>query len=175
MNRRGVVPAKTSAIVILIEDPRWREDPSVLRLMRRAVRRTLASALATPKGKNRPARGLTILLSNDKKLRALNSGFRNKDKPTNVLSFPATGDPSSLGDIAIAFGVVQREARAQKKDFADHAAHLALHGTLHLIGYDHEKASEALIMEALEIELLAYLGIADPYRARPYTRRRKAS
>ncbi len=123
---------------------------------------------------------VTILLSNNAKLRALNRSFRGKDKPTNVLSFAPADDPASLGDLAMAFQTVKSEARAQKKNLGDHAAHLAMHGTLHLLGYDHEKPSEARRMEALEIELLATLGIADPYRPRlraprPYTKRRKAS
>ena len=108
-------------------------------------------------------------------MRALNASFRGKDKVTNVLSFSAADDPSSLGDIAMAYGLVKREARAQGKNFADHAAHLAMHGTLHLLGWDHEKAKDARRMEAVETQLLAALGIADPYRARPYTGGRKAS
>ena len=108
-------------------------------------------------------------------MRALNASFRGKDKVTNVLSFSAADDPSSLGDIAMAYGLVKREARAQGKNFADHAAHLAMHGTLHLLGWDHEKAKDARRMEAVETQLLAGLGIADPYRARPYTGGRKAS
>jgi probable rRNA maturation factor len=104
-------------------------------------------------------------------LRALNAGFRRLDRPTNVLSFPAApGDPSFLGDIAMAYGVVKREARTQGKLFSAHAAHLAVHGTLHLLGYDHETPHDARTMESLEIRLLATLGIADPYAPRPYTR-----
>ena len=75
----------------------------------------------------------------------------------------------------MAYGVVKREARAQRKNFAAHAAHLALHGTLHLLGWNHEKANDARMMEALEIALLATLGIADPYAPRPYTAGRKAA
>jgi probable rRNA maturation factor len=122
------------------------------------------------------APALTILLSNDRKLRALNASFRKQDKPTNVLSFPSPGPADSYrGDVALAYGVVAREARAQKKKFSDHAAHLAIHGTLHLLGFDHEKASDAKDMETLETELLAALGITDPYAPRPLTRPRKAA
>jgi probable rRNA maturation factor len=166
MTARARSRAGGPAIVLLIEEPRWREDASVVRSIRRAVRLGLAG--------NKMAESVTILLTGAAKLRALNAAFRGKDAATNVLSFPAArADASSFGDIAIAYGVVKREARLQKKDFAAHAAHLALHGTLHLLGYDHEKATAADIMESREIRLLAALGIADPYRPRPYTRGRK--
>ena len=123
--------AKAPAISILIEEPRWREDPPALRLVRRAVRLALTSPPhLNPLPQGGRGKSVTLLLSNDAKLRALNASFRRLDKPTNVLSFPATaGAPSSLGDIAMAYGVVKREARAHRKNFAAHAAHLALHGT----------------------------------------------
>jgi probable rRNA maturation factor len=188
----GARSPKAPAITIVVEEPRWREDTSLLRLIRRAVRRAMASpphvrsrrqARANPLsrlGGEGQGEGtvstLTVLLSNDKKLRALNAGFRGKDKPTNVLSFPSAGAGGPyLGDIALGYGVLIREARAQKKELSAHAAHLAIHGTLHLLGYDHEKARDAKAMEALEIELLAALGIADPYAPRPLTRPRKAA
>lgn len=176
MKRASRSTAKAPAISLLIEESRWREDASILRLIRRAVRSTLTSCSpADPLPRTGSGKSVTILLSSNAKLRALNGSFRGKDKPTNVLSFASAGDPGSLGDIAMAFGVVKSEARAQKKNIAEHAAHLAMHGVLHLLGYDHEKSNDARRMEALEIELLATLGIADPYRPRPYTRGRKAS
>ena len=189
----GARPTKAPAIAIVVEEPRWRKDASLPRLIRRAVRRTLASpphprsrrqaranSSLSPLGGEGQGEGavstLTVLLSNDQRLRALNANFRGKDKPTNVLSFPSAGGGGSyLGDIALGYGVVAREARAQKKKLSAHAAHLAIHGTLHLLGYDHEKASGAKEMEALEIALLATLGIADPYAPRPLTRPRKAA
>jgi probable rRNA maturation factor len=151
-------PAKVPRISIIVDDSRWRADKAVLDLIRRAVRLTLlGSAEVSP---------VTILLSNDKRLRELNAAFRGQDKPTNVLSFPgASGGEPYLGDVAIGYGVVSREARAQKKSLAAHAAHLAVHGVLHLLGFDHEKANEANRMEQQEIRLLARLGIADPYTA----------
>jgi probable rRNA maturation factor len=93
----------------------------------------------------------------------LNTHFRGKNKPTNVLSFPSS-DPAYLGDIAIAYGVVAREAKAQKKRIKAHAAHLAVHGVLHLLGFDHEIETDAVVMEGLETRILATLGLADPYR-----------
>lgn len=168
--------SKPPSISVAIEESGWRKDKAALRLMRRAVRLALvlpphpALARATARSGEVADPAVTLLLTTDAKLRSLNAAFRGKDKPTNVLSFPAAGALSYLGDVALAFGVVQREARAQGKAFADHAAHLALHGTLHLLGYDHEAASEARIMEAIERKLLERLGIADPYASRSYSR-----
>jgi probable rRNA maturation factor len=103
----------------------------------------------------------------------LNRQFRGKDKPTNVLSFPS-GDSGYLGDVAIALGVVEREARAQGKSVPAHAAHLAAHGILHLKGYDHVTASACAIMERAETLILVKLGLPPPYTPRPYTKAAKA-
>ena len=169
---RALAPRKHPAISVVIEDPRWREDSSVLRLIRRAARLALSGSYE-PRSK---APVLTILLADDAKLRALNASFRGKDKPTNVLSFPASpSDGPYLGDVALARGVVAREARAQGKSLAAHAAHLVVHGILHLTGHDHEKPNDARVMEALETGMLAKLAIADPYAPRHYTRRGKAA
>ena len=105
---------------------------------------------------------MTILLTSDATVRSLNVQFRGKDKATDVLAFPAC-EPGYLGDVAIAYGVAAAEARGARKRLIDHVTHLALHGTLHLLGYDHSRAREARIMEALETALLARLNIADPH------------
>ncbi|HMI96974.1 MAG TPA: rRNA maturation RNase YbeY [Micropepsaceae bacterium] len=184
--RRAPAPRKHPAISVVVEDARWREDSSVLRLIRRAARLALGNVspgkgeVAAPQrrggGSNSAPPALTILLSDDARLRALNASFRGKDKATNVLSFPsASSDEPYLGDVALGRGVVAREARAQGKSFAAHAAHLVIHGILHLTGHDHEKANDARAMEALETALLAKLTIADPYAPRHYTRRGKAA
>jgi probable rRNA maturation factor len=102
-------------------------------------------------------------LADDKNLRRLNRDFRGKNKATNVLSFPGTGDYA--GDIAIAHGVTKAEAKTAGKKFADHAVHLVVHGVLHLAGYDHERPKDAKVMEPLEVKILKRLGIADPYMA----------
>ena len=102
------------------------------------------------------------MLTDDAEVRQLNARWRGKDKPTNVLSFPA-GDPVLIGDVVLAFQTVKREAAEQGKHFGDHLSHLVVHGALHLIGYDHVKARDAEAMEALERRVLAGLGIADPY------------
>ena len=98
----------------------------------------------------------------------LNARWRGLDKPTNVLSFPAAPadqllDSATLGDVALAFETLAREAETSGVSFADHYRHLVTHGFLHLIGYDHETDDEAGRMEALETRILARLGVADPY------------
>jgi probable rRNA maturation factor len=115
---------------------------------------------------------LAVMLTDDAGIRTLNKNWRGQDKPTNVLSFPAlqpTGKPSlddaprMLGDIAIAYETTRREADDEQKPFDHHLSHLAVHGFLHLIGYDHEKDGDAEAMENLEREILGLLGIPDPY------------
>ncbi len=110
--------------------------------------------------------GVTILLTDDESVRELNARFRQKDYPTNVLSFPAPQNPEGhLGDIALAYGVCAREAAEQGKPLAHHLQHLVAHGVLHLVGYDHETDAEAEQMEGLERVILAGLGVPDPYAA----------
>jgi probable rRNA maturation factor len=107
-----------------------------------------------------------ILLTTDEAVRRLNARFLGKDKPTNVLSFPAPPNPfGQLGDVALALGVCEREAREQGKPLADHVRHLLVHGLLHLLGYDHQIDAEAEAMESLERSVLARLGVPDPYDA----------
>jgi len=108
---------------------------------------------------------ITVRFVDDEEGRALNRDYRGKDYATNVLSFPYETDPVVLGDLVIAPAVCAREAAEQGKAVADHMAHLVVHGVLHLSGYDHESDAEAEAMEALEGEILAGLGIADPYLA----------
>jgi len=118
---------------------------------------------------------IAVMLTNDAGIRTLNNNWRGIDKPTNVLSFPAlqpTGPlgeddpPRMLGDIAIAYETMRREADEAQKPFEHHLSHLTVHGFLHLIGYDHETDDEAEEMEALETKILAQLGIPDPYADR---------
>ena len=112
---------------------------------------------------------LTIRLTDDEESQALNSEYRGKDKPTNVLSFPFEMPPGIplelLGDLIICVGVVEQEAKEQEKTTEAHWAHMVIHGCLHLLGYDHIKDDEAEEMEALERDLMASLGYPDPYAA----------
>jgi probable rRNA maturation factor len=123
---------------------------------------------------------ISVKFTDDNEVRSLNAGYRGKDKPTNVLSFPmfeaelldslvmADGGEVLLGDIVLAAGICAREAEEKGIPVRDHAVHLVVHGTLHLLGYDHEQGeAEAVAMEEVEREALAALGIADPYEVHP--------
>jgi probable rRNA maturation factor len=149
-------------VIVLVEGPQWRKEG---REFPGELRRAAKAALDQVETESK---SMTILLADDAKLEALNAQFRGKQKPTNVLSFPAAGG-DYLGDVAIAYGVTAREAKESGKSIHDHTLHLAVHGVLHLLGYDHESAREARIMEPLEIAILAKLGIADPYAVRART------
>lgn len=110
---------------------------------------------------------VSILLTNDAAQQEINKRWRGKDSATNVLSFPQF-EPFSplsglLGDISLAYETVNTEAKKLDKSLEDHFIHLVIHGTLHLIGYDHETDADALVMEMLETEILSNMGVADPY------------
>lgn len=123
------------------------------------VRRAAAAAL-----EEAGARGaITVLLADDAEVKRLNGRHRAKAKPTNVLSFPA-GAPGYLGDVAVALGVVRREARGAGRRMADHLAHLVAHGALHLAGHDHLQAGEARRMERAEARIMRKLGRPNPWR-----------
>jgi probable rRNA maturation factor len=156
--------AAAPSIDIIVASPHWQAQRGIRTLLRRAVR--AAAAMAAGRGGE-----LSVMLVDDAAMRALNRRWRGKDKPTNVLSFPSGGAPcgggvSPLGDIVIAFETAAREALAGKLPLSHHVAHLAVHGFLHLVGYDHETDPEAEAMEALEIAVLARLGVPDPYAKR---------
>ncbi|MBL8549815.1 MAG: rRNA maturation RNase YbeY [Hyphomonadaceae bacterium] len=146
---------------MLIADAKWE---AALAGAEPFVARVLAAAAHAEQ-----ARGdVSVLLADAGELARLNRAHRGIDKPTNVLSFPAPAGAFAepfLGDIAIAFEVTAAEAETEGKRFADHAAHLLTHGFLHLLGYDHMNDADAERMEAREREILASLGIADPYAA----------
>lgn len=112
--------------------------------------------------------GIVVLLTDDETVRDLNARFRDRDRPTNVLSFPAAAMPGGvgpvpLGDIVLAYGVCAREAQEQSKSLRNHLTHLVVHGVLHLLGRDHEVEAEAEAMEGEERTILASLGVSDPY------------
>ena len=146
-----------SGITLVVEDQNWRSH--------RGLQAKLLRAADSARQSARLKGGFSILLADNKKLRALNRDFRGKDKATNVLSFPSQG--GYRGDIAIAYGVTKKEAKTTGKTFADHATHLVVHGVLHLAGYDHERPKDAKAMEPLEVKILKRLGIADPYVTSP--------
>ena len=147
---------------ISVPSPLWRRLPRA----RMIARETIAAAAES----GGPSEGgdVSLCLADDAALRALNLRWRGIDKPTNVLSFPAASprplsNATALGDIALAYETLAREAEDLGVPLADHYRHLLAHGFLHLIGYDHRTNAEAERMEALETRILARLGAGDPY------------
>jgi probable rRNA maturation factor len=154
-------------IDVAVEDERWDAAiPDLEALVTRAVEAGLAIAPAKPDG----AVEVSVLLTDDAAVQELNKTWRGKDKPTNVLSFPAAPQPrhagaaTPLGDVVLAYETLVRESAEQSKPLQNHLAHLLVHGTLHCLGQDHEIGeAEADAMESLEVAALATLGIPDPY------------
>ena len=155
-------------------DEEWDSSTDWSLLVRRAAESALAeSAFPQLAQGSRPVE-ISVRLTSDEEVRALNSEWRGKDKPTNVLSFPLAeadeldnpgeGPELMLGDIVLAKGVCEREAEEKAIHVERHATHLLLHGTLHLLGYDHMDDDQAADMEGREVRALARLGIDDPYR-----------
>lgn len=162
-------------ITILTHDTRWKGlGPTVKRAAEAAfvALQTNGWAPSFPlkggAGECAPPVCLTILLTNDAEVKTLNAQYRGKNKATNVLSFP-NGEMEEgvlqLGDIALAYETIAAEAAKQGKALKHHISHLAVHGTLHLLGFDHEADDEAEAMEASEIAILARMGIANPYES----------
>ena len=131
--------------------------PELGALVSRAVEAARAESDVTRGGE------LSVVLADDTRVHALNRDYRGKDTPTNVLSFPMAEATGLLGDVVLARETLEREALAQGKTFADHTAHMLVHGVLHLLGYDHLDDAEAEDMERREVRALARLGIDNPY------------
>jgi probable rRNA maturation factor len=153
------------AIDVAAESDSWNRISGVEACVRRAAEAAMLDGEAPPSE-------ISVILSDDEHLRELNKQHRGMDKPTNVLSFPPArmktpaGVPRFLGDIVIAFETVEREAQEEAKPIENHLTHLVVHGVLHLLGYDHEDDEEAEMMEARERQILARMGIPDPYAER---------
>ena len=150
------------SVDFVTESPLWKAIPSARATLRRAI------AAAAPKELRNAE--VAIVLTDDQSIRALNRQWRGRDEATNVLSFPpqqlgrrGNGVPVHVGDIVIAYETAAREAAVAGKSFLHHLSHLAVHGFLHLVGYDHESYDEAETMESLERRILARLGVPDPY------------
>lgn len=155
-------------------DEEWDSSRSWEQVVRKAAEAAIAeSDYPELADSDRPVE-ISVSLTGDEQVRELNGKWRGKDKPTNVLSFPMADELDLtranvaqvellLGDIVLAHGVCEREATEKNVSFQDHATHLLVHGTLHLLGYDHQDETQALNMETREIRALARLGIANPY------------
>jgi probable rRNA maturation factor len=163
------LPAPPETEVLIVAEC-WAAEADAEAIVHRAIA-TAASMVDTDTGDAE----LAVMLTDDSGIRTLNNNWRGQDKPTNVLSFPAlqpTAVPSPddaprmLGDIAIAYQTTRREADDEQKPFDHHLSHLAVHGFLHLVGYDHGNDADAEAMENLERAILAQLGIPDPYADR---------
>lgn len=156
------------AVDVLVEDPAWDAEPDLAGLVERAV----DAAAARADAEILPGAEVSVLLTDDARIRVLNRDHRGIDRPTNVLSFPQE-DPQAdaygplLGDIVVARETVMREAVDGGLPFRHHLAHMIVHGFLHLVGYDHVDDAEAEEMERLETAVLAALGIPDPYADPP--------
>lgn len=170
----GVTPAPRIEIEVEVRESAWE---AMLPGAADVARAAAAAALAAMLPPGFPPAELSLVLSGDAELQALNRAWRGKDRPTNVLSFPGldtlddpqlpAGAALLLGDVMLAHETCAAEAAAQGKTLAAHLAHLVVHGVLHLLGHDHEDAAEAAVMEAAERAILGGLGIADPYAAEP--------
>jgi len=160
--------------IALDADEEWDSSRSWPLLARKAAEAAIAESAFPDLIESDRAVELSVTLTSDEHVRELNAKWRNKDKPTNVLSFPmadeldlgranVSGMELLLGDIVLAHGVCEAEAAEKGVPLEQHATHLMVHGTLHLLGYDHHKDSEAADMEAREVRALERLGIANPY------------
>lgn len=153
-------PPGKPTVDVMVNSALWQAEPRAKTIVRQSVM-AAAAAVSTTAGE------LAIVLTDDSAIRKLNREWRNKDAATNVLSFPApeacAGAKILLGDIVIAFETTAREAQAEGKPLRHHLAHLAVHGFLHLVGYDHETDPEADAMESLEVVILSQLGVPNPY------------
>ena len=159
-------PASPLHIDIRVESQLWDGQPLAEKTVRNSIL-AAAAVLSTAGGE------VSIVLTDDSAIRSLNRNWRGIDKPTNVLSFPASGPDVSegtrlFGDIVIAFETLKRECADENRDFLHHLAHLAVHGFLHLNGHDHQTDAQAEAMEGLERKIMARLNMPDPYRAHDF-------
>lgn len=154
-------------ILVRIDDDHWAQLPGDPDSLCQTAARAALSAAGWDDGDVE----ISILLTSDADVQVLNRDYRHQDKPTNVLSFATSDDETTvpegealpLGDIVVAFETVRREAESAGISLTDHTSHMIVHGTLHLLHYDHEIEEEAVEMEALETVILAQMGISDPY------------
>jgi probable rRNA maturation factor len=146
------------SVDVLVQSPKWTDHRGAAAAVRKAINAT-ADEISSPDGE------VAVVLTDDAAIRKLNKQWRRIDKATNVLSFPSSKGAPMLGDIVIAYETLARESRDEGKEFSHHLSHLAVHGFLHLMGYDHQNDSEAEAMEELERVIMTRLRMPDPYLA----------
>jgi probable rRNA maturation factor len=175
--RASTSPAFT--IAISPPTPAWRRSlPRATSLVRIAAAAALSDGLAQLPIRHALRRRtfafeVSVVLAGDAMVRRLNRRYRGKDKPTNVLSFPADRLALPiLGDVILAYGIAKREADSENKALAAHLSHLVVHGVLHRLGYDHDDDKAAAVMERLESAIMARLGFPDPYAVVPARQRK---
>lgn len=160
------------AIDISVQDPVWEKLGDIENIINIASIKALTAAIM-PKFTHGRALEISVVLGNDDLVQVLNREYRDKDQPTNVLTFASLDsedfdadmmiDPLNLGDVILSYQTIEREAKEQGKFFLDHLRHLTVHGVLHLLGYDHQTDDEANDMETLEIRILEQLDVQNPY------------
>jgi probable rRNA maturation factor len=158
--KHAPAPGVTLGVEIVRHGEAWASGEVTDAMLERAAHAALDAASVAPGSYQ-----VVLVLTGDGEMRTLNRTWRGKDAPTNVLSFPADqlGEPGFLGDVVLAHETMREEAREQNLALQDHAAHLVVHGVLHLLGFDHGHDAEAERMEDVERIALALIGVADPY------------
>lgn len=156
-------------IEISVQDPEWEKMGDIHDIIKLVAKTALNSAILPKEVIDRDME-ISIVLANDDLVQVLNREYRQKDKPTNVLTFATLDEEEiptagilNLGDVILSYQTIEREAQEQGKFPMDHIKHLTVHGVLHLLGYDHQEDDEANDMETLEIRILEQLGVQNPY------------
>ena len=177
-NNQPTESSRRISVESTIMDSSWEEQKDVVGSIKKTIETAIHYAESLPNTENKNLE-VSLALASDDLIRVLNKEYRNIDKATNVLSFAqhddtdeddfskaheeARPDTYLLGDIILSYETIVKEAQEQNKTIYDHTMHMLVHGTLHLLGYDHEEENQATIMEGLEVEILQELNIANPY------------
>ncbi len=168
-SKSSSVKGRQVEVDVALQAPLWENLANIEKVVRESAVNTLQNAIL-PKAAIGRELEVSLVLANDDLIQILNSEYRQKDKPTNVLTFatldseePATDGALNLGDVILSYETIVREAQEQGKFITDHVRHLVVHGVLHLLGYDHEEEDEATDMETLEIRILETMGVQNPY------------